>query len=380
LSEFEIDPWKVEGRVNYNKIIAQFRVQKIDEALKGKTRGITGNLHPLLRRNIVFSHRDYDRILDDYVSGKSFFLYTGRAPSFGIHIGHLLPFQLTKWLQDKFNVHVYIEITDDEKFLSNETFSLDGIRQAAFDNILDIIALGFDPERTFIFQDTEYIRQIYPLCLKIAKKLTVSELRSAFGFENSTNPGLLFYPCVQMSVSMFEKNRCLIPAGIDQDPYWRLQRDIAESLGYYKTSCLYLKFLPPLTGFEGKMSSSKSETAVYLRDDPETVRERVLNYAFSGGQPTVELHRKLGGNPEIDVSFQWLSYLFEPDDNRLTKIEQDYRSGKLLSGELKEILIEKLNAFLQEHAEKKVKARELIDVFKSTGSLARPMEQTFHQD
>ena len=116
---------------------------------------------------------------------------------------------------------------------------------------------------------------------------------------------------------MFEKKRCLIPAGIDQDPYWRLQRDIAESLGFFKTSTLYLKFLPPLNGVNGKMSSSKPETAVYLSDTPSAVREKIMKFAFSGGQSTAELHRKLGGNPEEDVAFQWLYYLFEPDDARL---------------------------------------------------------------
>jgi tryptophanyl-tRNA synthetase (EC 6.1.1.2) len=42
--------------------------------------------------------------------------------------------------------------------------------------------------------------------------------------------------------------------------------------------------------------------------------------------------------------------IFEPDDQKIKKIEEEYRSGKLLTGELKEILIEKLNEFLETHS------------------------------
>jgi tryptophanyl-tRNA synthetase len=376
----KVDPWKVEGKMDYDRLITQFRSRQVDEALKRRTQGIAGgNLHLLFRRNVVFSHRDFDDVLTDYSAGRSFFLYTGRAPSLGMHLGHLLPFLLTKWLQEKFKVNAYVEITDDEKFLSNDDLSLDMTRKFAAENVLDIIAIGFDPERTFIFQDTEYIRNMYPLAVKIAKKLTFSQLRSTFGFDNSINPGLLFYPALQMCASMFEKKRCLIPAGIDQDPYWRLQRDVAESLGYHKAAALHLKFLPPLTGLEGKMSSSEPETAVYLTDDPKTVRRKITKHAFSGGQPTVELQRKYGGKPQVDVAFQWLYFLFERNDRRISEIQQEYESGRLLSGELKEMLAERVNAFLEEHRAKREKAKGLVSVFKSTGKLASQMKETIHE-
>jgi tryptophanyl-tRNA synthetase (EC 6.1.1.2) len=68
-----------------------------------------------------------------------------------MHIGHLIPFIFTKWLQDVFKVNVYIEVTDDEKFLQKAGYTLEETREWAKDNILDIAAVGFDPDRTFIF-------------------------------------------------------------------------------------------------------------------------------------------------------------------------------------------------------------------------------------
>jgi tryptophanyl-tRNA synthetase len=207
----------------------------------------------------------------------------------------------------------------------------------------------------------------------VAKRINFNTAKAVFGFTGSTNIGLIFYPALQVVPTLFEKRRCLIPAAIDQDPYWRIQRDMAESLGYYKTAAIHSKFMPPLTGLEGKMSTSKPETAIFLHDDPKTVRFKIMRYAFSGGQPTVELHRRLGGNPDVDVSFQWLKIYFEQDDAKLKKIEDDYRSGRMLTGELKEYLVEKINEFLEEHRVKREEARKLINLYMYDGELARRM-------
>jgi tryptophanyl-tRNA synthetase len=371
--EFVVTPWEVKGRVDYDKLINIFGTQPITRELLNKIEDLAGELHVLLRRGVFFSHRDLDLVLDDYIKGRGFFLYTGRGPSGPMHIGHLIPFILTKWLQDKFRVNVYIMITDDEKYWDEPGMSLRDVRRWAYENTLDIIAVGFDPDRTFIFHDIEYIGKLYPMAVKVAKRINFNTVRAVFGFTGSTNIGLIFYPALQIVPTFFEKRRCLIPAAIDQDPYWRVQRDLAESLGYYKTAAIHSKFLPPLTGLEGKMSTSRPETAIFLHDDPKTVRYKIMRYAFSGGQPTVELHRKLGGNPDIDVSFQWLKMYFEPDDAKLRKIEEDYRSGRMLSGELKEYLIEKINAFLEEHRARREEAKKLINLYMYDGELARRM-------
>jgi tryptophanyl-tRNA synthetase len=373
MEEFRVTPWEVEGKVDYLKLVKDFGLKLIDDNLIQRIQRITGELNVMLRRKFFFAHRDMDLVLNDYENGKGFFLYTGRGPSGPMHIGHLIPFYFTKWLQEKFNVNVYIEITDDEKFLEKDYLSYEEVQKWAYENVLDIIAVGFDPDKTFIFYDSEYIKNVYPLLIKIAKKINYSLVKAVFGFKESTNIGMIFFPCLQIIPTFFEKRRCLIPAAIDQDPYWRIQRDLAESLGYYKAAMISSKFFPPLTGIEGKMSSSKPETAIWLTDEEEKIRKKIFRYAFSGGQPTVELHRKYGGNPEIDVSFQWLYNFFEENDEKIKKIEEDYKSGALLSGELKQILIEKLVNFISKHKEKRERAKELVDVYKYEGKLAKEM-------
>jgi tryptophanyl-tRNA synthetase len=159
----------------------------------------------------------------------------------------------------------------------------------------------------------------------------------------------------------------VVPVGVDQDPHIKLTRDIAarlnrsEKFDFVAPGSFYHEFLKGLKG--GKMSSSDPLSYIALSDDPKTVKEKVMKYAFSGGAATVEEHRKKGGNPDVDVSFQMLYFMFEPDDRKIEKIRQDYKSGALLTGELKQILIEKLADFLKQHQKKTIKARKQVGKF-----------------
>jgi tryptophanyl-tRNA synthetase len=372
--KFVVTPWEVSGQVDYDRLIREFGTQPISEALAKRLEAKLGDAAYLVRRQIFFSHRDLDLALDDYEKGKGFFLYTGRGPSGPMHIGHILSFYFTKWLQDRFHVNVYIQITDDEKFLEEKRkLSYDDTQKWAAENILEIAAVGFDTEKTFILQDSGFVGHAYPLILKTAKKINYSTAKSVFGFTGETNIGFSFYPSIQILPSLLEKKRCLIPSAIDQDPYWRIQRDIAESLGYHKAAAIHSKFMPSLTGMSDKMSSSRPETAIYLTDDDRTVKNKIYRHAFSGGQSSIEEHRKLGGNPDVDVPFQWLYMFFEPDDKRIEEIRSEYTSGQMLTGQMKDILVEKVTRFLHEHREHRERAHDKVHLYKEDGTLAQEM-------
>jgi len=369
-SSFSVTPWDVKGEVDYDRLIKQFGTQPVTPQLLERLKKLAGGeLHVTLRRGLFFSHRDLSWLLDEYEKNNKFYLYTGRGPSGPVHIGHLVPWMLTRWLQDKFDAPLYFQLTDDEKFLFKDDLTLEDTKKWAYENALDIIALGFDKKKTFLFTDTEYAKTLYPQAIRVAKKITASTVKAAFGFTDSNNIGEFFYTSMQAvpaflpSVQAGKNIPCLIPMAIDQDPHFRVARDVIPKLGYYKPAALHSRFIPGLEGVSGKMSASKSESAIYTTDDEKTVEKKVKKYAFSGGQDTIEKHRKEGGRTNVDVSYQWLYMLFEPDDAKLKKIHDDYESGKLLSGELKLILIEKLNTFLHDHQKKREAARKVVDKF-----------------
>ena len=361
--EFVVTPWHVEGDIDYDKLIKQFGTQKISNDLLLKLQKVTGEDHFMLRRGVFFSHRDLNLILENYEKGKDFFLYTGRGPSGHTHIGHLVPWVFAKWLQDKFNVNMYFQLTDDEKFFAKQDLSLDQTTNFAFENALDFIALGFKPEKTKIIVNTKNIKTLYPIAAQVAKKINFSNTKAVFGFTNDTNVGMIFYTSMQSAPCFIEDKQVLIPLGVDQDPHFRITRDIAPKINKIKPSLIHNIMIPSLLGPGGKMSASDEKNTIYTTDSPEVVKKKINKYAFSGGQPDIDEHRKIGGNPDIDVSYQYLRIFFEPDDNKLKKIYDDYKSGKMLTGELKSILIEKINEFLSVHQQKREEARKNIDEY-----------------
>ena len=358
-----VTPWHVEGDIDYEKLIKRFGTEKISVQLFDRIKKVAKEDHFMLRRGIFFSHRDMNVILNEYEKGNKFFLYTGRGPSGHTHIGHLVPWVFAKWIQDKFDVNMYFQLTDDEKFFSKQDLSLDQTKEFALENALDFIALGFKPENTKIIIDTKNIQSLYPIAAQVAKKINFSNTKAVFGFTNETNIGMIFYTALQSAPCFIEDKPVLIPLGVDQDPHFRLTRDVAPKIGKIKPALIHNIMIPSLQGSGGKMSASDENTTIFTIDSPETVKKKINKYAFSGGQPDIEEHRKKGGNPDIDVSYQYLRIFFESDDNKLKKIYDDYKSGKMLTGELKAILIEKINEFLKTHQEKREKAKDQLEKF-----------------
>ena len=372
-TEQVVDPWNVKGAtqngvaqaIDYNKLIDQFGTSRITLELLEKLQLKAGKpLHHLIRREIFFSHRDLQQILE-----KPFYLYTGRGPSSdSMHIGHLVPFIICQWIQETFNVPIVIQLTDDEKFYFKD-LTLEQTTKFAYENIKDIIACGFDMTKTFIFINSEYMNPaFYKNIVKINSKITTSQSKNCFGFKDSDSIGKLSFVSVQAAPAfsssfphMFgSKNfHCLIPCAIDQDPYFRLTRDIAQRLKAPKPILLLAKFFPALQGPNSKMSSSDSNSAIFLTDTPNQIKKKINKHAFSGGQVTVEEHRELGGNPEIDTSFQYLTFFLE-DDKELDSIKMAYKSGELLTGELKQKCISILQKVIGDFQEKRSKVTDAI--------------------
>ncbi|MDD3398937.1 MAG: tryptophan--tRNA ligase [Candidatus Methanomethylophilaceae archaeon] len=361
--DFKVTPWEVTGDIDYDVLVERFGTTRIDDALLDRLSSY-GDVHPLLKRGIFYSHRDFNLILDAFEKGEGFVLYTGRGPSGDTHLGHLLPWLFTKWLQDVFDVELYFQLTDDEKFLFKQDLSLNDTRRMAYENALDMAAVGFDRDKTKIILDTANIQQLYPLALKVSKKVTFSTARAVFGFDNSNNIGSIFYTAIQAApcfLASEEKGRnvaCLIPCGIDQDPHFRVTRDVAPGLGYLKPAMLHNKMFPSLNGAD-KMSSSDPDSTVFTTDSKKTVKSKI-GKAFTGGCVSAEEQRGKGGNPEVCAIFKYQFYLFEEDDRKLDDLVSRCRSGDILCGECKKHLTEKVNLFLEQHQKRREEARAYI--------------------
>ena len=366
-NEMIVTPWEVKGKIDYERLIREFGTQPLTEELLKKLEKHTGELHLQIRRGLFFSHRDLDTVLDLYEKGTKFVLYTGRGPSGPVHIGHLVPWIFTKHLQDKFNTKLYFQMTDDEKFLVDDENKLADMTRYGYENALDLIALGYRPENTFIIYDTKDIDLLYDIALEVAKRITYSTARATFGFQESTNLGWVFWPAVQAAPCFIHKKLtgenvpALIPAAIDQDPFWRITRDIAQKLGYHKPAQIHCRFLPGL-GQGGKMSASEPETSIFTIDPPDVVKRKIWN-AFTGGKGTAAEQKKTGADPGVCTIYQYFTYLFEEDDKKLAERESCCKAGEILCGECKKDLVERINKFLAEHQKKREKAKDALEKF-----------------
>jgi len=190
--------------IDYNKLIEEFGTKRIDAELLERFERLTGKKpHRFLRRGIVFSHRDFGVILDRYEKGLPFFLYTGRGPSSdSVHVGHTIPFEFTKWLQETFDVPLVIMLTDDEKYLFSEERTIEEVQGYCSSNAKDIIAVGFQDRNTFIFSDFDFIGgALYKNIVRMSKHITLNQARAIFGFNESTNIGKVHFSAIQGATS-----------------------------------------------------------------------------------------------------------------------------------------------------------------------------------
>lgn len=381
-----VTPWTVQAKspsgLNVEKLIERFGATPVDSLLVERLEQLTHRkAHHLLRRRHFFSHRDLEMILHCHELRRPFYLYTGRGPSTAnMHIGHLVPFIFTKWLQDTFDVPLVIQLTDDEKFLWKD-ISLEDTRRLTEENVKDIIAVGFDVTKTFIFANTDFVSDNYyrNVC-KIWKSLSLHRVKRIFGMSDASTAGKIAFPAIQAAPSFSssfpqifgDKSDvpCLIPCAMDQDPFFRMTRDVAPKLGFRKPALLLSNFVPALQGAQHKMSASVPASCIYLSDSASEIRNKVMSQVFSGGRPTVAEHRQYGGDCDIDVSLKILSF-FMDDDDRLEELTRNYANGELLTGELKEELIRVVQTVVDSHQENRKRVTdEIMQEFMSPRKLA----------
>ncbi|KAK4057095.1 tryptophan--tRNA ligase [Microbotryomycetes sp. JL221] len=390
----KVTPWDVQGAVvdgkqvaiDYDHLINDFGTKRIDAELLARFERLTGRkAHSLLKRGTFFSHRELNQILDRYEQGKPFYLYTGRGPSSGsFHLGHMIPFVFTAWLQDVFDCPLVIQLTDDEKFLFKPDLKLEQVQGFGFQNAKDIIACGFKLEKTFIFSNLDYVGgAFYRNVVRISRLITARQSQQTFGFKLEDNVGKWHFVAIQAAPSfsnsfpqIFGSKTdipCLIPCAIDQDPYFRLTREVAPRLKYKKPALIHSKFIPSLLGAQSKMSASLDSTSIFMTDTPKQIKDKINKYAFSGGQTSVEEHRAKGGDPDVDVAYQYMTFFLD-DEAELEQIAKDYRSGQLLTGELKQKSIALLQAFVKDFQDRRAKTSD--DLVRQFMDAARPIDPT----
>ena len=351
-----IDPWNVKEVKDYNKLMKDLGVDSFHEHAKKLK-----DAPPPIRRGLVLGHKDFSKILHAIQNKQKFAILTGLMPSGNFHFGHMSLIQQVIYYQ-KLGAKIYLCVADLEAMLTRN-FNKEQAREIAINEyLLNYLALGLSTKNLHFYFQTEGNSEYNNLSKLASAKTTYNEVRNIYG---EISPAKLISALTQAADILLPQLEgiplTLTPVGFDQLPHANFTRDIAGRMNFSLPTFTFHKLIPGLQGVTTKMSSSKPESYIAFDDDEKTIAKKIYKYAFSGGQGTIEEHRKKGGNPDNDVSFQWLKYLFEEDDKKLEQLHHDYKTGKLLTSELKLILIEKIVNFLKQHNQRKEKARKDVD-------------------
>ena len=356
-----IDPW-ASSSVDYDKLVNQFGIGKISDIIND-----IENPQRLMKRGVVFGHRDFDEINKLINQNKEFAVVTGMMPSGQMHIGHKMVVDQLIWYQEK-GAMLSLPIADLESYAARGMSFEEGRRIAVEEYLTNWIALGLDLERDNVnvyLQSQNKLLQ--DLSFRASSKTNFSQLKAIYGFTPSTNIAHVQAPLMQVADILLPQTeefggpkKVVVPVGIDQDPHIRLTRDIAqklnEDLGFLTPASTYHRFLTGLTG--DKMSSSKPSTAIYLNEDSKTAAKKVKT-AKTGGRESLKEQQELGGEVDKCVIYEMLVYHLIDDDEELEKIRNDCLNGTLRCGDCKARTADLMEEFFDNLKDKQIEALEI---------------------
>ncbi len=226
-----IDPWSSDGETDYNRIVNQFGLEKVDPTLLPNP----GMLH---RRGIVFAHRDLDVAVRCIRDKAPLGVLTGLMPSGRMHLGHSMVIEQVKWFQEQ-GADVTVAVADLEALATRGTSLSEGRKTAIEEYVLNYAALGLDPSKSNVyFQSTR--PEVQRLGFTLGRRTNLSEFESIYGFSGETNLAHVQAPLVQVGDIVHPQmdefgglRPIVVPVGIDQDPHLRLTRDIVGKTHWF---------------------------------------------------------------------------------------------------------------------------------------------------
>jgi len=359
-----LDPFGTTVVEDYDRLYEEFGIQPFKPLLDQ-----VPDPSMYMRRNVVFGHRDFERILDAMRRREEFAVMSGIKPTGEFHLGTLMTAREVIYFQRQGATAFYC-IADVEAYEDNKV-PFEKSERFAVGNVADLLALGFDPKRGYIYQQSREER-VKDLAIIFGRGATLATMTAIYG---ERHIGLYLSALIQAGDILMPQLKdfdgpkpTVVPVGVDQDPHMRFTRDLANRFrrGYdfiLPSSTLH----KIMKGLDGSPKMSKRDPMSYftLNERPETIAKKISN-AFTGGRPTVKEQRKLGGVPEICPIYELDMYQFVEEDDQIIKIYHDCKSGRLLCGEHKDQTTEIVLNFVKAHRRKRRgfvdKAREILQV------------------
>jgi len=236
--ETALDPWGSSTIDDYEGLFERFGIEEFEAVLSE-----VPDPHYLMRRGVIFGHREYDRVARALRRGEPAAALSGFMPTGEPHVGHKLVFDELIWHQRQ-GADTYGLIADLEAH-SARGLSWSEIDEHTRDYLLSLLALGFDPEDGGLYRQSEN-RELQDLAFELGIEANLSEMGAIYGFDGGTDLSHMQSVVTQMADILYpqldEPKPTVIPVGPDQDPHVRLARDLAARTRYFGVAEAYASF------------------------------------------------------------------------------------------------------------------------------------------
>ena len=234
-----IDPWGSATIADYRNLFEEFGIEEFETLL-----GNVDNPHYLMRRGVIFGHRDYGPVAEALANDEPAAVLSGFMPTGDPHIGHKLVFDEIIWHQQQ-GASAFSLIADLEAHAARG-LSWDEIDEHAESYLLSLLALGFDHEDGTLYRQSQN-RAVQDLAFELGSNARFAEFASIYGFDGETNVSHMQSVVTQMADILYPQlvdgpQPTVIPVGPDQDPHVRLARDLAVRMRFFKVTEAYASF------------------------------------------------------------------------------------------------------------------------------------------
>lgn len=348
-----VDPFGSTLIEDYSKLFDLFGIESTEPIASGFPRS-----NRYLRRGIDFGHRDLQKILQALQDGGDYAVMSGIKPTGDFHLGSKMTAEEIVYFQSLSpKARAFYCIADVEAYADNG-IPMERSAEIAVDNVADILALGLDPKRAYIYKQSTESR-VSNLAFIFSRGVTRATLEAIYGEKPF---GLYLSALVQAADILMPElgdfggpKPVIVPVGADQDPHIRLTRDLArrfqDQFKFILPGAVYHKLIRSLTG-ELKMSKRDPMSLLTLNDPPKLAERKVLN-CLTGGRSTAEEQRRLGGEIQNCVNYELALFHFVEEDRRVEKIYHECLTGVRLCGECKAEVAGYVRRFLEKHQERK---------------------------
>lgn len=298
-------------------------------------------------------------------------ILTGDRPTGKLHIGHYIGSLKNRVTLQESGLYESFIMIADQQALTDNARNPEKIRNSLTEVALDYLAVGIDPSKSTVFIQSQ-IPELNELTMHYLNLVTLSRLErnptvkqeiKQKNFENSIPAGFLIYPVSQAAdITAFKATT--VPVGEDQLPMIEQTREIVRSFNsiYGEVLVEPEAVLPSsnagrLPGTDGKAKMSKSlENGIYLSDDPDTIKKKVMSMYTDPNHIRVEDPGQIEGN----TVFTYLD-VFAKDKAVVEEMKEHYKRGGLGDMKVKKYLNEVMQAELEPIRNRRIEFAKDID-------------------